>query len=196
VLNFEPKNLKEAVNLFEKPEDEYFDANNSILETVVIIQNNGDEPIYIPNDKHKLLSLGTTSEQGITRFRVYSKKVGTAITYSSETDEKLCFMIYQICEETKIHFITYLNSYPISIPISNKNHDMASSLEIFLQIEAIFQINLKVIEKIQKIADQINVEESEHFETPLEYLRSSVKHLQLHINNFLVFMPIVIIATI
>ncbi|CAG8826110.1 12865_t:CDS:2, partial [Dentiscutata erythropus] len=28
-----PKNLKEAVNLFEKPEDEHFDANDSVLET-------------------------------------------------------------------------------------------------------------------------------------------------------------------
>ncbi|CAG8816181.1 3017_t:CDS:1, partial [Gigaspora rosea] len=31
------------------PEDEHFDANDSVLETVAIIQNNGDEPIYIPN---------------------------------------------------------------------------------------------------------------------------------------------------
>ncbi|CAG8818076.1 21407_t:CDS:2, partial [Gigaspora margarita] len=232
-----PKNLKEAVNLFEKPEDEHFDANDSVLETVVIIQNNGDEPIYIPNDKHKLLSFDTANEQGFTLFRVYSRKVDTAITYSPETgiklylliceakrlnkhqggdynklcrmlndaansfilywtkkckkvtkelkklfcefrwiglfssDGKLNLMIYQICEETKINFITYLNSHPVSIPISNMNHDMASALEIFLQIEDIFQMNLKVIEKIQKIVDQINIEESENFETPLEYLK-------------------------
>ncbi|RIB08073.1 hypothetical protein C2G38_2147255 [Gigaspora rosea] len=235
-----PKNLKEAVNLFEKPEDEHFDANDSVLETVAIIQNNGDEPIYIPNDKHKLLSFDTANEQGVTLFRVYSRKVDTAITYSPETGiklylliceakrlnkhqggdyNKLCrmlndaansfilywakkckkvtkelkklfcefrwiglfssdgkfnLMIYQICEETKIHFITYLNSFPVSIPISNMNHDMASALEIFLQIEDIFQMNLKVIEKIQKIVDQINIEESENFETPLEYLKKVI----------------------
>ncbi|CAG8705096.1 4698_t:CDS:1, partial [Racocetra fulgida] len=72
-------------NLFETPEDEHFDANDSVQKTVVIIQNNGDEPIYIPNDKRKLLSLDTTSEQKITLFRVYCRKVGTAITYSPET---------------------------------------------------------------------------------------------------------------
>ncbi|CAG8669380.1 9694_t:CDS:2, partial [Racocetra fulgida] len=82
-----PKNLKEAVNLFETPEDEHFDANDSVQETVVIIQNNGDEPIYISNDKRELLSLDTTSKQRITLFRVYSRKVDTAITYSPETEE-------------------------------------------------------------------------------------------------------------
>ncbi|CAG8815951.1 754_t:CDS:2, partial [Dentiscutata erythropus] len=51
---------------------------------------------------------------------------------------------------------------------------MASALEIFLQIEDIFQMNLKVIEKIQKIIDQINVEESENFETPLKYLKKVI----------------------
>ncbi|CAG8439801.1 12998_t:CDS:2, partial [Dentiscutata heterogama] len=178
-----------------------------------------------PNDKHKLLSFDMANEQGVTLFRVYSRKVDTAITYSPETgiklylliceakrlnkhqgsdynklcrmlndaansfilywakkckkvtkelkklfcefrwiglfssDRKLNLMIYQICEETKIHFITYLNSYPVSIPISNINHDMASTLEIFLQIE---------------IIDQINVEKSENFETPLEYLKKVI----------------------
>ncbi|CAG8815871.1 8518_t:CDS:2, partial [Dentiscutata erythropus] len=90
------------------------------------------------------------------------------------SDRKLNLMIYQICEETKIYFITYLNSYSVSIPISNINHDMASTLEIFLQIENIFQMNLKVIEKIQKIVDKINVEESENFETPLKYLKKVI----------------------
>ncbi|CAG8829879.1 5945_t:CDS:2, partial [Gigaspora margarita] len=91
-----PIDLKEAVNLFEKPEDEHFDASNSVLEKVGIIQNNRNEPIYMPNDKHnkhKLLSLDTTIEQGITLFRVYSRKVDTAITYSPETGIKLYLLI-------------------------------------------------------------------------------------------------------
>ncbi|CAG8716466.1 753_t:CDS:1, partial [Racocetra persica] len=87
-----PKNLQKAVNLFEKPEDEHFDANNSVLETV-IIQNDEDEPIYIPNDKYNLLSPDMTNEQGITLFRVYSRKVDTAITYSPETGIKLYLLI-------------------------------------------------------------------------------------------------------
>ncbi|CAG8716472.1 754_t:CDS:2 [Racocetra persica] len=54
------------------------------------------------------------------------------------------------------------------------NHDMASALEVFLQIEDIFQMNLKVIEKIQKIADQINIKESKNYEIPLEYLKKVI----------------------
>ncbi|CAG8816614.1 20385_t:CDS:1, partial [Dentiscutata erythropus] len=88
-----PKNLKEAVNLFEKPEDEHFDANDFVLETVVIIQNNGNDLIYILNDKHKLLSFDTANEQGVTLFRMYSRKVDTAITYSPETSIKLYLLI-------------------------------------------------------------------------------------------------------
>ncbi|CAG8619454.1 5984_t:CDS:2 [Dentiscutata erythropus] len=202
-----PKNLQEAVNLFEKPEDEHFDANDSVLETVVIIQNDEDEPIYIPNDKHNLLSPDMTNEskrlnkpQGgdynklcrmlndaANSFILYWAKKCKRVTKELKklfcdirwiglfsSDGKLCFMIYQICEETKIHFITYLNSYPILIPITNMNHDMASTLEVFLQIEDIFQMNLKVIEKIQKIASQINIKESENYETPLEYLKKVI----------------------
>ncbi|CAG8839249.1 36709_t:CDS:2, partial [Gigaspora margarita] len=230
-----PKNLKEAVILFEKLEAEHLDVNDSVQETVVIIKNNENEPIYIPNNKDKLKSLDTTKEQGVTLFRVYSRKVDTAVTYFPETDvklylliceakrpyisqrgdyNKLCrmlndavnsfilywvkkckmvtdelkklfsemrwiglfssdgkiyFIIYQICEETKIHFITYQSSDPISIPITHANHDMASALEIFLQ--DIFRMNLKVIEKIHKIADQININEAEPFKAEVqEYL--------------------------
>ncbi|CAG8851091.1 4531_t:CDS:2, partial [Gigaspora margarita] len=80
------------------------------------------------------------------------------------SDGKIYFMIYQICEETKIHFITYQSSYPISIPIKHANHDMASALEIFLQVE-------KVIEKIHKIADQMNINEAESYKAEAqEYL--------------------------
>ncbi|CAG8763183.1 22678_t:CDS:1, partial [Gigaspora rosea] len=75
------------------PENEHFDANDSVQETVIIIQNNGDEPIYIPNNKCELLSLDMTSEQGITLFRVYSRKVDTAITYSPEMGIKLYLLI-------------------------------------------------------------------------------------------------------
>ncbi|RIB15881.1 hypothetical protein C2G38_2191407 [Gigaspora rosea] len=232
-----PKNLEEAVTLFEKPEDDNLDVNDSVQETVVIINSNNNDPIYISNNKDKLKSLDTTKEQGVTLFRVYSRKVDTAVTYSPETDiklyiliyeakrlyisqrgdyNKLCkmlndaansfilylvkkckmvtnelkklfsemqwiglfssdgkiyFMIYQICEETKIHFITYQSSYPISIPIKHENHDIASALEIFLQVEDIFQMNLKVIEKIHKIADQINTNDTDPYKTAAqEYL--------------------------
>ncbi|CAG8796553.1 14092_t:CDS:2, partial [Racocetra fulgida] len=55
--------LIQAVNLFEKPDKEYFDINDSVQETVVIIQSNENEPIYIPNNKDKLKSLDITKEQ-------------------------------------------------------------------------------------------------------------------------------------
>ncbi|RIB15709.1 hypothetical protein C2G38_2191865 [Gigaspora rosea] len=91
-------------------------------------------------------------------------------------DGKIYFMIYQICEETKIHFITYQSSSPISIPIKHENHDMASALEIFLQVEDIFRMNLKVIEKIHKIADQMILNEAELYKAAeaQEYLMNVI----------------------
>ncbi|CAG8477905.1 9337_t:CDS:2 [Racocetra fulgida] len=88
-----PKNLEEAVTLFEKPEDDNLDVNDSVQETVVIINSNDNDPIYISNNKDKLKSLDTTKEQGVTLFRVYSRKVDTAVTYSPETDIKLYLLI-------------------------------------------------------------------------------------------------------
>ncbi|CAG8711861.1 12605_t:CDS:1, partial [Dentiscutata erythropus] len=59
-----PKNLKEAVILFKKPEAEHLNVNDSVQETVVIIKNNEKEPIYISNNNNKLKSLDTTKKQG------------------------------------------------------------------------------------------------------------------------------------
>lgn len=94
-------------------------------------------------------------------------------------DGKLLLILYQISENNKIQFITYPNSYQITLPLSQKNYDIASALEIFLLIEEILQKNFEVIKNIRDIADKSDMEVYDSYENKLDYLTKVISETPL-----------------